>query len=94
MQITQELCKRPGLNRAGFEMPTIFVPSLTERVSVIVMMCIDSQSSKQWSPVTGHFLIYFSIWLSKVQFGRTNLLYIFNGESLTMCNSVTSSNVW
>lgn len=31
MQITQELCKRPGLNRAGFEMPTIFVPSLTER---------------------------------------------------------------
>ena len=37
MQITQELCKRPGLNRAGFEMPTIFVPSLTERVSSIVM---------------------------------------------------------
>ncbi|XP_065893273.1 uncharacterized protein [Dysidea avara] len=31
VQITQELCKRPGLNRAGFEMPTIFVPSLTEK---------------------------------------------------------------
>ncbi|XP_054152990.1 uncharacterized protein LOC128951749 [Oppia nitens] len=26
MQIVQELCKRPGLNKAGFEMPTIYVP--------------------------------------------------------------------
>lgn len=31
MQITQELCKRPGLNKCGFDMPTIFVPSLTDR---------------------------------------------------------------
>jgi len=29
MQITQELCKRPGLNKCGFDMPTIYVPSLT-----------------------------------------------------------------
>ncbi|KAK0068795.1 sarcalumenin [Biomphalaria pfeifferi] len=28
MQIVQELCKRPGLNRTGFDMPTIYVPSL------------------------------------------------------------------
>lgn len=35
MQITQELCKRPGLNRAGFDMPTIFVPSLTEKVTIV-----------------------------------------------------------
>ena len=26
MQIVQELCKRPGLNRCGFTMPTIFIP--------------------------------------------------------------------
>lgn len=26
MQIVQELCKRPGLNKAGFEMPTIYIP--------------------------------------------------------------------
>ena len=32
MQITQELCKRPGLNKCGFDMPTIFVPSLIDRV--------------------------------------------------------------
>ena len=32
MQITQELCKRPGLNRAGFDMPTIFIPTITEKV--------------------------------------------------------------
>jgi GTPase SAR1 family protein len=31
MQITQELCKRPGLNKCGFDMPTIFVPSLIDR---------------------------------------------------------------
>ena len=26
MQIVQELCKRPGLNKCGFDMPTIYVP--------------------------------------------------------------------
>ena len=31
MQITQELCKRPGLNKCGFDMPTIYVPSLNDR---------------------------------------------------------------
>jgi len=31
MQITQELCKRPGLNKCGFDMPTIYIPSLTDR---------------------------------------------------------------
>ena len=35
MQITQELCKRPGLNKCGFDMPTIYIPSLTDRVSVV-----------------------------------------------------------
>lgn len=29
MQIVQELCKRPGLNKAGFEMPTIYIPDPT-----------------------------------------------------------------
>jgi len=33
MQITQELCKRPGLNKCGFDMPTIYVPSLTDRAA-------------------------------------------------------------
>ena len=27
MQIVQELCKRPGLNRAGFDLSTIFIPN-------------------------------------------------------------------
>jgi len=31
MQIVQELCKRPGLNKAGFEMLTIYVPTLQEK---------------------------------------------------------------
>ena len=33
MQIVQELCKRPGLNRTGFDMPTIFVPTLSNKTS-------------------------------------------------------------
>uniref|UniRef100_H2ZHA9 Dynamin N-terminal domain-containing protein n=1 Tax=Ciona savignyi TaxID=51511 RepID=H2ZHA9_CIOSA len=28
MQIVQELCKRPNLNRTGFDMPTIYVPNM------------------------------------------------------------------
>ncbi|XP_068167941.1 uncharacterized protein si:dkey-98f17.5 [Antennarius striatus] len=28
MQIVQELCRRPGLNKCGFEMPTIYIPNL------------------------------------------------------------------
>ena len=31
MQIVQELCKRPGLNKAGFDMLTIFIPTLQEK---------------------------------------------------------------
>jgi len=31
MQIVQELCKRPGLNTAGFEMLTIYIPTLQEK---------------------------------------------------------------
>jgi len=30
MQIVQELCKRPGLNRTGFDMPTIYIPDLNK----------------------------------------------------------------
>lgn len=33
MQIVQELCKRPNLNRTGFEMPTIFIPSMNPKNS-------------------------------------------------------------
>ncbi|KAL8571529.1 hypothetical protein ACOMHN_056824 [Nucella lapillus] len=33
MQIVQELCKRPGLNRTGFDMPTIYVPNMNQRGS-------------------------------------------------------------
>lgn len=33
MQIVQELCKRPGLNRTGFDMPTIYVPNMNTKGS-------------------------------------------------------------
>lgn len=31
MQIVQELCKRPGLNKCGFDMPTIYIPNPTKQ---------------------------------------------------------------
>ncbi|CAI9744319.1 Hypothetical predicted protein [Octopus vulgaris] len=49
MQIVQELCKRPGLNRTGFDMPTIFVPSLCARtnrcVNQIEEVCKDIEKT-------------------------------------------------
>lgn len=33
MQIVQELCKRPGLNRTGFDMPTIYIPTMNQKSS-------------------------------------------------------------
>ncbi|GLG92439.1 Protein of unknown function [Gryllus bimaculatus] len=42
MQIVQELCKRPGLNRTGFDMPTIYIPKENARcVNQIEMVCKD-----------------------------------------------------
>jgi len=46
MQIVQELCKRPGLNRTAFEMPTIYIPNPSGKVLLqllmkkVVMICI------------------------------------------------------
>ncbi|KAI2664956.1 EH domain-containing protein 1 [Labeo rohita] len=34
MQIVQELCRRPGLNKCGFEMPTIYIPNPQKGVVV------------------------------------------------------------
>ncbi|XP_075218784.1 uncharacterized protein LOC142323264 [Lycorma delicatula] len=33
MQIVQELCKRPGLNRTAFSMPAIFIPNIGKETS-------------------------------------------------------------
>lgn len=38
MQIVQELCKRPGLNKAGFEMLTIYIPTLQEKVRHLFLL--------------------------------------------------------
>jgi len=35
MQIVQELCKRPGLNRTGFDMPTICIPHPTRNARCV-----------------------------------------------------------
>lgn len=38
MQIVQELCRRPGLNKCGFEMPTIYIPN-PQKVKHCVFLC-------------------------------------------------------
>lgn len=40
MQIVQELCKRPGLNRTGFEMPTIYLPDEVSKVTTCTLKSI------------------------------------------------------
>lgn len=56
MQITQELCKRPGLNKAGFEMQTIYIPTLLDKV-MQAHYCSINLISKNFIPSqvqTGH----------------------------------------
>lgn len=38
MQIVQELCRRPGLNKCGFEMPTIYIPN-PQKVRKKILYC-------------------------------------------------------
>lgn len=49
MQIVQELCKRPGLNRTGFDMPTIYVPTANTKgsrcVNQIEEVCKDIEKT-------------------------------------------------
>merc|ERR550539_2221887 len=48
MQIVQELCKRPGLNRTGFDMPTIYAPNPdkpTRCVNQIDDVCRDVEKT-------------------------------------------------
>uniref|UniRef100_T1J2L1 Dynamin N-terminal domain-containing protein n=1 Tax=Strigamia maritima TaxID=126957 RepID=T1J2L1_STRMM len=48
MQIVQELCKRPGLNKCGFEMPTIYIPNsnkATRCVNQIEAVCKDIEKT-------------------------------------------------
>ena len=44
MQIVQELCKRPGLNKTGFDMPTIYIPNpnkvLVNQISIKMILII------------------------------------------------------
>jgi hypothetical protein len=50
MQIVQELCKRPGLNKCGFEMPTIYIPDpnlirATQCVNQIESVCVQIEKA-------------------------------------------------
>jgi hypothetical protein len=48
MQIVQELCKRPGLNKTGFDMPTIYIPNMNKPsrcVNQIDEVCKDIEKT-------------------------------------------------
>lgn len=42
MQIVQELCKRPGLNKCGFDMPTIYIPNPNKVSALRPRSCISA----------------------------------------------------
>ncbi|KAK2574448.1 hypothetical protein P5673_000617 [Acropora cervicornis] len=46
MQITQELCKRPGLNKAGFEMQTIYIPTLLDKTIQNTLNTLEKDCEK------------------------------------------------
>lgn len=68
MQITQELCKRPGLNKAGFEMPTIYIPTLLDKVRTL-MSPIPPHSIKNPNP---YLLVYLAFFVHKAPRGVCN----------------------
>ena len=44
MQIVQELCKRPGLNKCGFDMPTIYIPNPNKVGPVLGLSSVTSMA--------------------------------------------------
>ena len=58
MQIVQELCKRPGLNRTGFDMPTIYVPNMNQKVStgIFIETWVFSYDTHQFCNILDIFL--------------------------------------
>lgn len=54
MQIVQELCRRPGLNKCGFDMPTIYIPN-PQKVRLLAVCSCDEQ-------LTGCFIYSYFIY--------------------------------
>ena len=50
MQIVQELCKRPGLNKTGFDMPTIYVPNPNKQVRCVNQIERCARTLRRLSP--------------------------------------------
>ncbi|CAB4063942.1 unnamed protein product [Lepeophtheirus salmonis] len=46
MQIVQELCKRPGLNKTGFDMPTIFIPNPNKEINCNTLNYVERDCDK------------------------------------------------
>lgn len=44
MQIVQELCKRPGLNKCGFDMPTIYIPNPNKVRDLLLQLFLTEQA--------------------------------------------------
>lgn len=44
MQIVQELCKRPGLNKCGFDMPTIYIPNPNKVRNRLLQLVLTEQA--------------------------------------------------
>ena len=66
MQIVQELCKRPGLNRTGFDMPTIYIPNPNKQVRCVNQIddvCRDIEKTINQTIQVSVFIYFIFIFL-------------------------------
>ena len=85
MQIVQELCKRPGLNRTGFDMPTIYIPNPNKQVRCVNQIddvCRDIEKTINQTIQVSVFIFFYYIMRSSYKFIFL-LWYIRDHSSIT-----------
>ena len=91
MQIVQELCKRPGLNRTGFDMPTIYIPNPNKQIRCVNQIddvCNDIEKTINQT-IQVSVLIYFLLLINEVELQIYIFIVIHNAIALE--NSKDSS---
>ena len=70
MQIVQELCKRPGLNRTGFDMPTIYIPNPNKQVRCVNQIddvCRDIEKTINQTIQVSVFIFYYFLLCNEIE---------------------------
>lgn len=86
MQIVQELCRRPGLNKCGFEMPTIYIPN-PQKVRMFACFVLLWWTGKGMR-VEWKFASY-SVWALHIWFVVTAEISYARGEGIQISLSTS-----